>query len=283
MEKLVVIILILLTATGLSWWLFVFEEKEPQELIVSDSVSAIIGESDSDAIQVQEDEITKQGQVEQSNVQPPSTENQDSAHVDEVGKKQVAPAEVFIDVPFIVQAPFANWDVPYDEACEEASIMMVHAFYQNQTITTQEQMKTAVDSIIFWGQENLSHFDTTSEESSRYLTDKLGYSEDEVHVIYDMTIDDMKAVLAKGIPIIVPAAGRELGNIYFQNPGPIYHMLVIVGYDGDEFITNDPGTRRGEGYRYDQNILYSAIHDLTDDIEQISTGRKAMIVVQPNK
>jgi hypothetical protein len=38
-------------------------------------------------------------------------------------------------------------------------------------------------------------------------------------------------------------------------------MLVIVGYDSNGFITNDPGTRKGEGYRYSFATLMAAIHD----------------------
>src|SRR3989344_4989971 len=33
-------------------------------------------------------------------------------------------AEVNLPVPFTSQAPHANWDMPYQEACEEASALM---------------------------------------------------------------------------------------------------------------------------------------------------------------
>ena len=39
---------------------------------------------------------------------------------------------------------------------------------------------------------------------------------------------------------------------YYAHPGPVRHMLLIKGYDGERgvFITNDPGTRHGESFEY---------------------------------
>jgi hypothetical protein len=38
-------------------------------------------------------------------------------------------------------------------------------------------------------------------------------------------------------------------------------MLLVIGYDPltRKFITNDPGTRKGAGYRYDESVLFDAI------------------------
>ncbi|KKR45570.1 MAG: hypothetical protein UT82_C0026G0013, partial [Parcubacteria group bacterium GW2011_GWB1_40_14] len=93
------------------------------------------------------------------------------------------------------------------------------------------------------------------------------------------TVDTIKRELAAGNPIIVPAAGRELGNPYFTSPGPLYHMLVIRGYTSDDkFITNDPGTRRGEEYTYKFDILMNAIHDWNGG--DVINGKKVIIVLE---
>jgi len=196
-------------------------------------------------------------------------------------KTETIPAKAFVRVPFIVQAPFSDWAEPYQDACEEASVLMVHHFYLGTPQVSKDQAKAEIDAMTTWGMKVFASSDTTVAQTVKYFTDDLGYDEKRVVVVYDQTIDDMKAILAKGYPVIVPAAGRELGNKNFHVPGPLYHMLVLVGYDGDQIITNDPGTRNGEGFRYNQNVLYAAIHDLTPDKEQITTGRKAMIVVKP--
>ncbi len=56
-------------------------------------------------------------------------------------------------------------------------------------------------------------------------------------------------------------------------------MILIIGYDEDEFITHDPGTMYGSQYHYNQDVLYNAIHDLTDPETDIASGEKAIVVV----
>jgi len=70
-----------------------------------------------------------------------------------------------------------------------------------------------------------------------------------------------------------------LGNPYFSGEGPWYHMLVITWYDHRGFITNDPGTKRGEGYHYDEATLINAIHDWTGVKENIAQGGKSMLII----
>jgi len=71
-----------------------------------------------------------------------------------------------------------------------------------------------------------------------------------------------------------------LKNPNFRQPGPLYHMFVIKGYTPKEIITNDVGTRKGDGYKYSYAILDKALHDLTDNLDLIAQGRRAMIVIE---
>ncbi len=101
----------------------------------------------------------------------------------------------------------------------------------------------------------------------------------------DVSEVNLKRHLAAGNPVIIPAAGRMLGNPYFSGEGPWYHMLVVTGYKegvfGTKFITNDPGTKRGEGFEYSSSTLLNAIHDWTGVKEDIAQGRKAVLIVKP--
>lgn len=186
------------------------------------------------------------------------------------------PVEFNLAVPFTSQAPFEKWDLPYKEACEEASILMVDAFYKKQKLTkklSDEEIKKLVE----WQKTRLGHFeDTNVEETARIMREYYGYK--DVRVVYDITIDDIKREVAQGRPVILPAAGRLLGNKYFRQPGPLYHMLVVRGWTKKGLIiTNDPGTKRGEGYLYKPDVLMKAVHDLNEG--DVYKGRKAMIVV----
>ena len=47
------------------------------------------------------------------------------------------PAKILIDVPFTSQAPFGKWDAYHEEACEEASLVMIEYYLQNKKLTPQ--------------------------------------------------------------------------------------------------------------------------------------------------
>ena len=93
------------------------------------------------------------------------------------------------------------------------------------------------------------------------------------------TVADLKAYIDAGRPVIVPAAGRELGNPFFSGEGPIYHMLVVRGYTEDTFITNDPGTRHGKNYSYNIDTFMEAIGDWEG--HNPASGAKRVIIVTP--
>jgi len=187
------------------------------------------------------------------------------------------PKEFNLAVPFTSQAPYEDWSMPYKEACEEASVMMVDAFYQGRKLT-KESAKTVILNLVDWQLANLGHWeDTDAEETARILREKYGYK--NVRVVYNITIDDIKREVAQGRPVIIPAAGQLLKNRYFHQPGPLYHMLVVRGWTKDGMIiTNDPGTKRGNGYLYKPEVLLNAIHDWNGG--DVLNGKKVMIVVK---
>ncbi|HBV58134.1 MAG TPA: hypothetical protein DEB73_02660 [Candidatus Magasanikbacteria bacterium] len=189
------------------------------------------------------------------------------------------PEEINIAVPFTSQAPYAVWDHLHDDACEEASLIMLDAFYKNKKSLSKEEAELAIQNLVKWEKDNYGYFeDTTSGQGVEMLEQFFKMS--GTKVVYDITIDDIKRALAQGKPVVVPAAGKLLKNPYFRGVGPLYHMLVIKGYTKDgRFITNDPGTRRGADFTYQVDALYNAIHDWREDGD-ILKGRKAMIVIE---
>ncbi len=199
------------------------------------------------------------------------------ANTNTSGHTEGLPAEFNLAVPFTPQAPFAVWDEIHEDACEEASVMMIDAFYTNRNFTPQSA-DDEINAIVNWELQTFGYWlDTTAEETARILREKYGYQ--NVRVVYDIDINDIKQEVASGHPVILPAAGQLLGNIYFQQPGPLYHMLVVRGWTKEGMIiTNDPGTKRGEGYLYDPDVFINAVHDWNGG--DVENGRKAMIFVE---
>ncbi len=184
---------------------------------------------------------------------------------------------VNLAVPFTSQAPKADWSMPYQEACEEASLLMVHAYMTNAGAFTPDTADAQILALVEWEKNRFGYYeDTTAEEVAVIARERFGYAKSRAVKI--ASIDDVKAQLEKGVPVLVPAAGRLLHNPNFSGAGPLYHMLVVKGYTKDgKIITNDPGTRRGADYLYQPDVLWNALHDWNGgDVEH---GAKMMVVV----
>lgn len=189
------------------------------------------------------------------------------------------PAHVEHAVPFTSQAPFGNWDQPYQDACEEASLLMAHAGIVGMDLPSATADTELLKMIDFETDEKGWDHDITIDQLLVVAQEYYDYS--TVRVDHAPTIQSIKQALADGNVVIAPMAGQLLGNPYYTPPGPEYHMLIIIGYDDAEnqFITNDPGTKRGEGYRYSYTTAFNAIHDWIGAKETIQQGPKAVLIV----
>lgn len=194
----------------------------------------------------------------------------------------IIPSHVFMNVPFTPQAPHAKWGPPWNEACEEASVLMAMDWVFGTSVASDPDMASAaIQNIIAFENKNFGyHNDTALRETAKIISRFYTYSGAEV--IYDITIDDVRYELASGNLVILPLAGYLLRNPNFSTAPP-YHMVVAVGYDDTarEFIVQEPGTRRGENYRYSYDTLTNTIHDWTGSNVTMTSGRTGMIVVHP--
>jgi len=170
----------------------------------------------------------------------------------------VLPEKFLLEVPFQSQAPFGDWSQPYQDGCEEASIVMVKRFLENKPLS-REEMKSEIDLSVKWQVDNWGdHRDIDAEDTLKLANEHFDLPG---NILRDYDLDLLKKYISSGTPIIVPTAGRLLGNPNYTGAGPEYHMLVIVGYNNESgvFITNDPGTRKGESYIYSYQTLLDAI------------------------
>lgn len=191
------------------------------------------------------------------------------------------PERVNLAVPFLSQAPKMNWDAVHEETCEEASSLMVKAYYEGKKTIGPDEGDAALLDLVAYENKIFGYFEsTTAEETAKFIRGHLGF---KTVLVRDLAgPDDIKRALANGYPVLLPASGKLLQNPNFKNGGPNYHMLVVKGYLADgRWITNDPGTRNGADYIYRNKVLMEAAHDWNGG--DVLNGRKAMIVIIPNK
>ena len=188
-------------------------------------------------------------------------------------------------VPFTSQAPTGDWSQSaFQDGCEEASTLMVWMAREGKRLTREEVKAKLLDMAAFQTKLIGHGVDTDAADTHEYLL-KQYFDLAETQVVYDFDLAELKEVVMTHL-VIVPTNGQALGNPNFTAPGPLQHMLVIKGYDmaTQEFITNDPGTRKGEGYRYPEQVLYDAIREYpTGKHLPIISQRKAMLVVPINQ
>ncbi len=202
-----------------------------------------------------------------------------------------SPTSVNLDVQFFSQAPRGDWSLPWQEACEEASAILVGAYWTNEKLTLATMEQHILDAVA-WQKDHFGFYQhTTAQQTADMLKALYGL---EVRVEYDIDTERIAEHVRAGRPVIVPLAGRLLGNPYYTSPGPVYHMLVVRGVTADgDIITNDVGTRRGQNFTYRPDVFLNAMHDVPSggdtypvsvDKEQqwVESGRRAIIIVYPN-
>lgn len=210
--------------------------------------------------------------------------NEDVAAVEEPATEEPSapslPTTYNLAVPFTSQAPTGVWDALHEDACEESSIFMVEQYFAGagDVALDATTADAALTAMVQFAESELGHGLSIPAAEVATLVEAYydGYTAD---VIENPSVDDIKRLLVEGYPVIVPAAGRALGNPFFTGEGPLYHMLVIRGYDATRFITNDPGTRHGRNYAYTYDVLLHAMGDWNDG--DPANGAKRIVVVRP--
>lgn len=188
-----------------------------------------------------------------------------------------------LDVPFTSQAPFGDWgDMRQQEGCEEASVLMAMHWVKGTPLTKELALKEIIELSEFQ-KKKYGYFENTSAQTTMSWA-KEYFKYDGFELSSGVTVESIKKALDAGKVVIIPTNGQKLGNPNFTPPGPVHHMLVVIGYDEKtkDFITNDPGTRKGEGYRYKYEMLVRAVRDYADGAKHIkddSRGEKKMILV----
>jgi hypothetical protein len=189
-------------------------------------------------------------------------------------------AAVVHDVPFSMQAPLNNWfDSRQQYGCEEASLLMAYQWATGERFSPAEaeQLITGMADYeqYFWG----FHFDSSAADTAKLYREFFGRQ--DAQVIYDVIDEDIVYQLDSGKVVIVPV-NASLLNAGQSRRGPVRHMVVILGYDGnsEEFIVHDPLYNSGANLRYGRKILEAAVRDYPSGTNRaVTQNRRALIAI----
>jgi len=218
--------------------------------------------------------------------------NQTTSKIEEVKESIISKPTVILDSglpnkhliksPFISQAPEKNWEQPWQDACEEASLLIVDFYYKNKKEVSTETARDSLLDMINFGKSKNYSYDMTIGQMATVGEEYLFYKS---KIIDNPTIHQIKKYISQNIPIIVTANGKTLyaENKYFKSGGPYYHSLVILGYDDDKnkFTVHDVGTQFGAYFKYSYSLLMESIHDfpISGNKEDINSGEKRVLIL----
>ncbi len=284
--KLKIIFILFLISLSLAFYLVSISER----VFVANENENVIIEIDS----FKEDEQSDITKIDEQLVDTVQTDESESLNLEQEKERgndesleinnELEMLDILFNVPFTPQAPYAEWNDPvHQDGCEEAASLMAVSWARGEKLN-QAKAKNEIVAASDYQKENFGEYrDASAEDTVKRIIQ--GYFKYEnAKVKLDININDIIFELANGNIIILPMDGQKLNNLYYTPPGPVRHMIVVIGYDEEkkEFITNDPGTKRGESYRYSEDVLYNAIRDYSTGYhELIKKQEKTMIVVKP--
>lgn len=178
-----------------------------------------------------------------------------------------------LNVPYTVQAPFANWGV-HEESCEEAAALMYSYFIEGKAAPTPQVASDEMVAMKNWQVKSYGKEpDLSIEKLGLFMQQYYGY---KYQTFKNITKEDVKREISAGHPVLVPVMTQSLKNPHYR-PLSVYHILLIKGYDANGVITNDAGIKEGENYVYSWDILFSAVDAQTPKMGQ---GREMVIVTK---
>jgi hypothetical protein len=198
---------------------------------------------------------------------------------------QATSDNLILPVPFTSQAPTGEWkDQRQQDGCEEAAAAMAMAWVGSEKNIKPADWRLRILILSTFEKKKYGEYrDVALPDIVNWLfKDYFDYQSVEIKAVGSAA--DILHELEQGKIVLTPMNGRALKNPNFSGLGPERHMILIKGYDyrTKEFITNDPGTRRGENYRYSEKIIFNAIRPYqTGYHKPFGKLSREMIVVSP--
>lgn len=172
-----------------------------------------------------------------------------------------------LSVPFTPEAPDGLMVKPWNNSCEEASLVMLDEYYAGNSyakVPRTRAKKLILDYIAIENRIFGYNANTNAAEMLRLTNNYSKYF--ETKIVTNPTINQIKTEITAGRPVIALVYGFVLNNprIIFSRTGSYYHTFVIKGFDEDaqEFIVNDNGDfEQGLDLRYSYDTILDALAD----------------------
>ncbi len=261
-------LVLVMAGEGYLYYKTVRFEKEPVPIEV-DSATIRTGGIFSDGEDSNDMDLSVDAETSDQNGETTNGEGIDA------GQVQSFPAELNLKAVFYAQAPFGNWDLPWQEACEEASVLLVANEYFSHN-WSREQFNDEILKLVEWQKDRFGDYIHTSVDQTAEILEEYLFLETVIHE--NPSFEDVQKVINDGHFIIMTFSGKQLYNPNFKNGGPMYHVVLVKGYKEGKIITHDVGTKNGENYVYTWDVISNALHDYSVPIEN---GAKRMIEVLP--
>ncbi len=175
-----------------------------------------------------------------------------------------AQSSVNLAVPFSPQVPDNQWIKPWNNACEEVSVVMVREYYAGKDKITKDDAKKSMNSL-FKIEDKIfgSNADTDAYRTNKLINE---YTDFGAKIVDNPTLEQIKDELKAGRPVITFHHGKDLpnNNHRWRAGGSYYHVMVLTGFDDEkqEFFVNDGGDYyTGLDYRYTYDIILNTLHD----------------------
>ena len=192
------------------------------------------------------------------------------------------PDSVRLNVPFTVQAPFANWDREHEEYCEAAALLMARNYYRKDGRATIPPAEADRDMTAIVAYERKTFPGVLDLPLSDMAVVGGALDPPLQGEVVQADPDEIKRDLASGWPVIVPVmthggpGGQKIKPYYGATN--VYHVILLIGYDASgQLISNDAGIKEGQYLTYSWDLLSTAM-DAQD--RKYGQGR-VMLVVRP--
>jgi uncharacterized protein YoaH (UPF0181 family) len=146
--------------------------------------------------------------------------------------REIPREKIFQNVPFTSQAPTGKWKDPvFQNGCEEVALLMAEKWASGQAFGIPKEVAREIREITETEQKYFPQdpYDL-SVADTLFLSQKY-FPQLQVALLRNVTKEDLKNALFEGNIIIIPANGQKLQNPNFTAPGPLYHTLLLRGYD----------------------------------------------------